>query len=168
MSPGLSIRRFAPHEWRCYRELRLRALAESPDAFGSTLQLEAARPDAEWDRRLQAGASAPADLPLVAQVDDEPIGLAWGRLAVGGPDTAHLYQVWVAPEHRGRGAGQRLLEAVVGWARQSGARQLELEVVCGDSPARRLYARAGFVPSGDEGPLRPDSPLRKLPMRLAL
>ena len=32
---AIAVRRFALHEWRLYRELRLRALADSPDAFGS-------------------------------------------------------------------------------------------------------------------------------------
>jgi hypothetical protein len=31
------IRRFAAHEWQSYKNLRLRALADSPDAFGRTL-----------------------------------------------------------------------------------------------------------------------------------
>jgi len=33
----LKVREFLPDEWQTYRALRLRSLAESPDAFGSTL-----------------------------------------------------------------------------------------------------------------------------------
>jgi GNAT superfamily N-acetyltransferase len=74
----------------------------------------------------------------------------------------------VAPEHRGRGAGQLLLEAVLTWARAAGARDLALDVTRGDTPAVRLYARAGFRPAGDPKPLRAGSPLTVQPMRLAL
>jgi len=52
MSASPAAHRFAPHEWRIYRDLRLRALADSPDAFGSTFERERDRPDAEWADRL--------------------------------------------------------------------------------------------------------------------
>jgi ribosomal protein S18 acetylase RimI-like enzyme len=168
MSDSPTIHRFAPHEWRSYRELRLRALADSPDAFGSTLELESVRPDAEWARQLEDGARSPSDLPLVARLDDETIGLAWGRIQATEPAVAYLFQVWVAPEHRGRGVARMLLDAVVAWAQEAGPRYLALEVTCGDSAAVRLYTRAGFSPSGDPRPLRPGSPLMTQPMRLAL
>jgi hypothetical protein len=70
------IRTFVPHEWSTYRDLRLRALADSPDAFGSTLAEEQDRSDAEWSRRLASGADSRSNLPLVAEVRGEPIGLA--------------------------------------------------------------------------------------------
>jgi hypothetical protein len=71
----VSVRRFAPHEWRLYRDLRLRALRESPDAFGSTFAREAERTDDEWAARLSAGAVSPRDLPLVAEISGTPSGL---------------------------------------------------------------------------------------------
>jgi len=168
MSESASVRRLEPHEWRTYRDLRLRALEESPDAFGSTLALERPRPDAEWARRLEAAARSATELPLVARVGDTAIGLAWGRIGESDPDVARLYQVWVAPEHRGRGIARLMLDAVNDWARAAGCRRLSLDVTLGDGPAARLYSRAGFVPSGEPEPLRPGSPLTKQPMSLPL
>ncbi|HEX2226319.1 MAG TPA: GNAT family N-acetyltransferase, partial [Candidatus Binatia bacterium] len=83
------------------------------------------------------------------------------------PDVANLYQMWVAPEHRGLGAGRRLLEAVIAWASAAKVCYLALAVTCGDSPAMRLYTRAGFKPAGEPEPLRPGSELLAQPMRLA-
>jgi ribosomal protein S18 acetylase RimI-like enzyme len=168
MATSPRVRRFAPDEWRTYRDLRLRALAESPDAFGSTLALERARPDAEWARRLDTGARSSSELPLVAERGGDAVGLAWGRLAGEEPGVAHLYQVWVAPQHRGHGVGRLLLDAVVAWARAAGAHTLALDVTCGDTPAMRLYTRAGCQPAGELAPLRPGSPLQVQPLRLAL
>jgi GNAT superfamily N-acetyltransferase len=162
------IRTFAPHEWGTYRDLRLRALADSPDAFGGTLADEKGRSDAEWSRRLASGDDSRAILPLVAEVCGEPIGLAWGRIDTSNPDVAALYQMWVAPSHRGLGAGQMLLEAVIAWARVRNASYLDLGVTCGDRPARRLYECAGFKPIGEPQPLRPGSTLLVQPMRLVL
>lgn len=76
--------------------------------------------------------------------------------------------MWVAPGHRGLGAGRMLLEAVIAWAKAQNASYLDLGVTCGDRPARRLYERAGFKPKGKPQPLRPGSTLLVQPMRLAL
>src|SRR5512139_3886097 len=111
-----NIRTLAHHEWAIYKDLRLRALADSPDAFGSLLAREQNRSDAEWASRLAAGANS-WDLPLLAEVDAEPIGLAWGRIEKSNPDVADLYQMRVAPSYRRLGAGRMLLDAVIAWAR---------------------------------------------------
>jgi len=162
------IRTFAPHEWGTYRNLRLCSLADSPDAFGTTLAEEQDRSDAEWLSRLASDTDPSWDLPLVAEVDREPIGLAWGCIDRSNPDVANLYQMWVAPSHRRLGAGQMLLEAVIAWARARNACYLDLGVTCGDSPAMRLYARAGFEPVGEPQLFRPGSELLGQPMRLKL
>src|SRR5262249_23243892 len=111
-----SVRRFALHEWALYRDLRLSALADSPDAFGRTLSEEQPRTHAEWPNRLESGSDPRWNLPLIAAVGAEPIGLAWGRIEISTADVANLYQMWVAPKYRGRGAGRILLETVIEWA----------------------------------------------------
>lgn len=168
MTNTISIRTFASEEWRTYRELRLRALANSPDAFGRTLAEEIGRPDAEWSSRLASNADSHWDLPLVAEIGAEAIGLAWGRIDRSNLEVASLYQMWVAPKHRRLGAGEMLLQAVIAWASARHALYLDLSVTCGDRPARRLYARAGFEPFGEPQPLRPGTELLVQPMRLAL
>jgi ribosomal protein S18 acetylase RimI-like enzyme len=104
----------------------------------------------------------------VAQEGDVLVGLAWGRIDPAAPGTAHLFQMWVAPESRGQGCAARLLDAVVAWAREAGARRLVLSVTCGDTAAARLYRRAGLVDAGEEEPLREGSALRSQPMHLEL
>ena len=168
MTDTPAVRIFSGAEWRVYRDLRLRALTDSPDAFGSTLAEEAARPDAEWSRRLASDADSLTNLALVAEMQGEPIGLAWGRIDPSNPNVAVLYQMWVAPSRRGVGAGQMLLEAVIAWATLRKASFLHLGVTCGNSPARRFYERAGFQPIGEPQPLRPESKLLAQSMRLTL
>jgi GNAT superfamily N-acetyltransferase len=168
VKPTPAIRALAAGEWRAYRSLRLRALEDSPDAFGSTLVAERDREDTWWSARLASGAGSRLDLPLVAEVGVEGVGLAWGRIDPAQRDVANLYQMWVDPGYRGRGTGGMLLDAVVSWARDAGARLLALGVTCGDTPAMRLYARAGFHRVGEPAPIRPGSPLLGQSMQLEL
>ena len=140
--------------------MRLRALHDAPDAFGSTYAHECQRADADWRTRLAGGAASSRELPLVAEVDGEPSGLAWVRLADEEPAVAHLYQMWVAPEHRGQGIGRGLLDMAVQWARTAGAHALRLDVTVSNSPAVQLYEQAGFRPMGTPKPLRPGSALQ--------
>ena len=80
MSQKPLVRRFAAGEWADYRDLRLRSLADSPDAFGSTLALETGRADAEWEGRIAEGVASKQDCPLVALLGEAFVGLAWGRI----------------------------------------------------------------------------------------
>ena len=168
MRSSTTVRRFAPDEWELYRSLRLAALAESPDAFGSTLAHERVRADADWASRLSRGSTSSRDLPLVAEVNGEPSGLAWVRLGDDHGNVAHLYQMWVAPAKRSQGVGRALLDAAIAWARGIGAQALVLDVTTGNTVAAQLYHAAGFVATGSEKPLRPGSALRSRAMRLVL
>jgi ribosomal protein S18 acetylase RimI-like enzyme len=165
--PDIRVRVFRSSEWRSYRDLRLRALQDSPTAFSTTFADASARSDEDWASRMAEG-SAETDLPLVAEVDGELAGMAWGKIYPSERATAHLYQMWVAPEHRGLGVGRMLLEKAIEWARSHGVRWIILGVTCGDTPARRLYTSAGFQAIGDPEPLRPGSELGVQWMRLEI
>ena len=60
----------------------------------------------------------------------------------------HIHTMAVHPEHRQRGFGRVLLEAVLGEAAREGARSATLEVRASNEPAIKLYERAGFVVRG--------------------
>lgn len=107
-------------------------------------------------------------LPLLAEVDGQPAGLAWGTIRPDAPDVAHVHQMWVAPDHRGLGLGRRLLERILDWAADCGARRVVLDVTSGNSAATGLYRALGFVAAGPPEPLRPGSALRAQPMRREL
>jgi GNAT superfamily N-acetyltransferase len=163
-----TVRKLEEVEWPTYRELRLAALAESPDAFGSTLATEQGRTASDWAARLAAGATSNLDLPLIAQVHGRAAGLAWAKVDASDTSLVNVYQTWVAPEFRGQGLGRLLLRAAVDWARARNALAVCLSATCGDTPAMQLYTREGFKPVGQSEPLRPGSPLLSQPMRLHL
>jgi GNAT superfamily N-acetyltransferase len=168
MHPSVVLTTLKSNDWLLYRQLRLTALAESPNAFGSTLELEQSRTPAEWSGRLSAAETSNGDLPLVALVEGAASGLAWAKRDSQSPLVVNLFQMWVAPERRGAGVGAALLRESITWAKGLGAEAMHLGVAHGESPALRLYIRAGFLPFGSSEPLRPGSALLSQNMRLVL
>ena len=69
-------------------------------------------------------------------------------VAMFGVDELHLLNITVAPDVQGRGHARRLIEALVGLARERRASQLWLEVRETNRRARAMYERLGFVQVG--------------------
>lgn len=72
-------------------------------------------------------------------------GVALLRVA---QDEAELLTITTAPGARGRGIAGGLLSRILRRAADAGARRCFLEVAADNSPARRLYDRAGFAQVG--------------------
>ena len=147
----IHIRRATPADWQVLRDVRLRALADSPSAFGSTLAREQAFGEADWRRRLESGYC------FLAWADDRPVGCVAGIADEDPPGEHQLVAMWVEPDHRGTSAATELVEAVCGQARADGAVAVRLSVADGNDRARRFYERLGFVPTGERSPL-PSNP----------
>ena len=141
----IEIRRLATADAVAYRDLRLAALRDSPEAFGSTFERESAEPLAWFRHRLGNG------LVFGAFRSFELLGIA-GFVRREGEKEAHkglLVGMYVRPDARDAGIGRQLIEAVIGYARQH-VELIQLSVVSGNERARRLYAGLGFVEYGIE------------------
>lgn len=169
--PSAEIRLLRPADWVAVRAARLTALAQSPDAYASTLEREQAFDEQKWRERLAETAyfgawdaqPEPRLVGLVATFPEHPAGddgLADGGPAGSGKAAAgwHLVAMWVAPERRGRGIADQLVGAVCRLARQQGAAQVALWVADANPRARAAYRRLGFRLTGDRGLLRPTGP----------
>jgi GNAT superfamily N-acetyltransferase len=125
------------------RTIRLRALLDAPQAFGSTSEETAARPSESWSQQL-------LDLPtFVAVKDGFDVGIVRCARDKTRTETAWLISMWVAADVRRSGVGGALVDAVVEWARSSGVTRLLLDVADDNAPAIALYARKGFQPNGE-------------------
>ncbi|GLZ89123.1 hypothetical protein Pres01_51740 [Metapseudomonas resinovorans] len=164
----ISVRSIASSEWRDYRDVRLRALLDSPDAFGSTYDIEVTRPDDVWSARINSTISSGTDRALFAFNCEQICGLAWCKLSASEPGVADLFQMWVAPASRGFGVGGALLKEALAWAASVNAHRVRLGVTAADSPAMRLYKAHGFRPVGALEPLREGSSLMAQTMELEL
>ena len=117
---AVEIRRIGAGEWRELRELRLRALDDSPDAFTATYQEESNDADAHWSEWATGLAEGGSSFGLVAESEGRWIGMA-----VGGPHRdftgeAGLFAMWVDPSARGAGVARALVEGVAAWASGAG------------------------------------------------
>jgi GNAT superfamily N-acetyltransferase len=125
------------------RAIRLRALADAPDAFGATLEEAVARPAEKWSQQLR-------ELPTFVAVNDGlDVGMVRCQPDQTRTDTASLISMWVAPTARRSGVGDALIDAAIEWARANGVSRLLLYVVDDNAPAIALYARKGFQPNGE-------------------
>ncbi len=127
----IEIARLVPDEWRRFRALRLEALGEAPEAFGTALASWSGEHDREerWRARLS---SVPRNLH--ASLD----GVAAGICSVTGLDEkkrAELISLWVAPFARGAGVAGALIGAALEEARDLGA--------------AAVYRRHGFAETGE-------------------
>lgn len=137
----MEVRRLRPDEWPLLRELRLRALAQSPEAFSTTHAEALARPDAWW-AGAAAGAQCDAGAFFVACEGGEPLGMAGARREGG---AVQVVQIWIDPARRRCGAARALLDAVRAFA---GGGELRLGVDERNLAARRAYRACGFVETG--------------------
>jgi ribosomal protein S18 acetylase RimI-like enzyme len=142
---NIRILRLMPDDAPTYREIRLEALVESPEAFGSSHEAEAARPLAWFEEPLANSET------FAAFGDTEILGVAGFYIQPGAKEAykATLWGMYVRPRARSSGLGRRLAEAVIGAARRH-AELIQLCVVSENEAARRLYATLGFVQYGLE------------------
>ncbi len=146
---GAEVERLHPDDWQRLRTLRLRSIADAPDAFASTLAEIEALGESDWRQQLITLAT------YTAVVADADMGIARGVPDAANPDHAWLVSMWVAPEARGTGTGERLIQAVVAWASEAGYARLLLDVADSNQAAGRLYERMGFRRTGETGRLPP-------------
>jgi ribosomal protein S18 acetylase RimI-like enzyme len=139
----ITIRTIDEDDWVQWRELRLAALREAPEAFGSRLADWTGSWDTEdrWRKRLT---TVPHN--VIAYHDGKPVGIVSSTTPMDG--AVDLISLWVDPTARGQGAGDALIGAISSWARRAGASQVQLAVRATNERAISLYARNGFVDSG--------------------
>jgi ribosomal protein S18 acetylase RimI-like enzyme len=159
----LRVERLGEDDWASFRELRLRSLLDSPEAFGSTYGDESSRTERAW-RDWAAGRWRGGTAIVFSGCADDgtAVGTATGAEYEVEAGVAHVYAMWVAPDARGAGVGRALLDAVEAWARERGCDRLVLSVTETNETARRFYEARGFMDTGEREALREGSEMRTL------
>ncbi|MEF2976316.1 GNAT family N-acetyltransferase [Subtercola sp. YIM 133946] len=166
---GIVIRSTTEEDWLDVRALRLEMLADTPIAFGDTLESARLAGELYWRERGRRGTTG-SGTNLVAidpAAEDRWVGTMGGYLdRTAGP---MLVGVYVSPAYRGvsRGVTDALLAGVEDWARTE-SDTLTLRVHSQNARAIAAYERRGYVATGKLFPYILNPHQREMEMRKAL
>lgn len=122
-----------------FKAIRMESLKMAPSAFANTFADWSSLSDDEWLDRMK--------IPVFAMLKgQEPVGIT-GLMLQCGEKRSHratIIMVYLRESERGSGLVNDLLQAVMGFAKESGVRQFELNVNHTNARAIRFYERHGF------------------------
>ncbi|MEV7758134.1 GNAT family N-acetyltransferase [Microbacterium sp. NPDC089180] len=151
-----TLRTTREEDWPQLRTFRLENATDNPVSWTATVDETLSIPEDGWRMRARRGGQP--DTTSVVATDDETgrwLGMMCAQIGdAHGPEPV-LTGVYVTPDARGRAAGvtDALFESILRWAGSRGT-VLRLWVAEHAVPARRYYARNGFVPTGRVEELR--------------
>jgi ribosomal protein S18 acetylase RimI-like enzyme len=139
-------------DWEKYRALRLRALKEDPQAFGSSYANNVNSPPEEWKRRLKkAQEGNSGSYLLFARAQDKLVGMIGAFMEKDATDTATIIAMYVPKEERGKGISKKLMHTLlVELAQKPHLKTAKLMVNKNQLPAFNLYKNFGFEEVGKE------------------
>ena len=144
----INVRALGEDDWQVYRDIRLAALTEAPEAFVATRAEEEALDEQVWRERVRKSRR------LVAERDGSPLGVVSVKKTEEPPDTAELFGLWVAPEARGTGVAWKLVEAGADQALRDGCSHLSYWVGTDNGRAVAFASSFGFRPGAIRRPMR--------------
>jgi GNAT superfamily N-acetyltransferase len=142
----VEVRQLGVADCKRLRDVRLRALQDTPSAYYGKYADEVGYDPARWQRWL-----GPANALFVAERNDEVVGLVGGIPAgedEGDPEAVMMVAMWVDPVARGNGIAESLTDALIGWSRGQGYPRMVLWVYDVNPRAAAFYRRYGFVDTG--------------------
>lgn len=149
----ITVRALHEDDWKAYRDIRLAALRESPEAFVATEAEERAFDESVWRERMTRSRR------LLAFVAEKAVGVVSLGVAGAGSDAnvGELFGLWVAPAARGTGVAWELVQAGADQARADGRSHLAYWVGTDNGRAVAFASSFGFRPTDTRRPMRVSS-----------
>lgn len=139
-----SVRRITPEQWQLLRDVRLRSLLDSPNAFGQRYEEASTTTDEEWQSTARASAEGNRRAWYIATNESgAAVGVVQARRRA--QVECLLFSMWVSPEARRLGVGSELVDAVEDWGRSWGAERVILWVLGTNESALSFYDKIGFA-----------------------
>ncbi|UFS58513.1 GNAT family N-acetyltransferase [Subtercola endophyticus] len=163
------VRPTTAEDWVDVRALRLEMLADTPIAFGDTLESAKLQGEQYWRERGGRGTTGTgANLAAIdTAAGDRWVGTMGGYIdRTAGP---MLVGVYVSPDYRGteRGVTDALMQGIEEWARGHSS-TLTLHVHSQNARAIAAYERRGYVATGRLFPYILNPHQREMEMRKPL
>lgn len=163
----LTLRPISPENTVIFRAVRLRALEDSPLAFGSTYARESQLTDQDWQERSVRWIT-PGSIGYLAFKDEDACAMVACYTEQEKPWRGHIVSMWVDPAHRRLGVGRLLIKSLIGWSMALGLRELKLMVTGVNDAAIRFYESLSFEKTGLTEPYPNDPELLEYEMILRL
>lgn len=96
---------------------------------------------------VEPDAVEPVESALAGSSTSQPVACLWLGNAIDqiqGDRHAHIFLLYVAPEHRRQGIGSALMTHAQEWAAARGDRQIGLQVFQSNQAALTLYRKLGY------------------------
>lgn len=151
MSNELEIRELTAADARAFRELRLLALRDAPQAFVTGADEFSRRPLESIAHQLRANCVSADALFIGALMDGVLVGMQglFRQTKAKVQHRADIVAVYVQPAQRGQGIGGAMLDYLLdGAGTMPGLEQIVLGVASTQEAAIRLYRSRGFVQFG--------------------
>ena len=142
------IRVLVGDEWRVFREVRLAALEDAPEAFAARAADEASHDEQLWRERLDSARH------LVAERDGATVGVVGVGLHQEDPEIAEVFGLWTDPAVRGERIAWDLVSAAAGTAARGGCRLLYFWAGCDNVSAISFASSFGFRPTDERRRVR--------------
>lgn len=142
------VRALGTDEWQLYREVRLAALQNAPNAFVARFEDEASAGDDFWQERM---IRAPR---FVAEREGKPVGVVSLGQHDDDPETAEVFGLWTAQTARGAHAAWNLVAAADRKAAEDGSQVLYFWAGSDNAAAVGFASSFGFRPTSKRRPAR--------------
>ena len=145
----ITCRRATKNDVALFREIRLRALKDSPDAYGSTYDAAVERDMYSWEQQLLTTTAGDERNTQFVFKDDDCIGIA-ALYREPSALSGDIIMMWVDPMYRGSCAASSLVENLIDWAKGSGFFTVSLNVTDTNTRAIKFYENKGFLDTGEK------------------
>lgn len=145
---NIKVRILDEGEWELYRDVRLAALREAPEAFVARYEDEAAQDEDFWRERMTRA------YRIVAERKGELVGLVCLGLHDEDPETREVFGLWTAPTARGERAAWDLVTLASQKAAKDGGRLLYYWAGSDNSKAVGFASSFGFRPTAERRDVR--------------
>ncbi len=144
----IKVRLLVKNEWQLYRDVRLAALRDAPEAFVARFEDEASYDDDFWRERMSRATR------IVAERGNELVGVVCLGLHNEDPQTGEVFGLWTAPTVRGKHVAKDLVSAARQKAAEDDRRLLYFWVVSNNAFAVGFAGSFGFRPSSERRSVR--------------
>lgn len=141
------INNISPDRFEEYKNIRIEALENIPQAFGSTVEEELKKEDSVWIEILQKSLENKDEFLVFAEIEGSLAGMmrAYREQSQKCAHNASIVSVYVNKKYQGKGLSSLLMESLIEKIKiNTEILRLELMVVTTQISAISLYKKFGF------------------------